>query len=251
MALLLTLCLVILGTSFLSGIFGMAGGLILVGVLLVLMPLPDAMALHAVTQISSNGWRCALWIRHVHWRTVGFYTAGGMIAVAAWSLVQFVPDKPWALLGLGASPFLVRLLPNSLRPDAESAPQAMLYGGGCMMLMLLTGVSGPLADHFFLGGRLEKRAIIATKSMCQTLGHSLKLIYFSGLIDNAGILDPLLGTAAVLAAALGTMLARRVVEAMSDATFRRWGGRIITAIGILYLAQGSLLLSLSLLRTER
>ena len=34
MALLLTLCLVILGTSFLSGIFGMAGGLILVGVLL-------------------------------------------------------------------------------------------------------------------------------------------------------------------------------------------------------------------------
>jgi hypothetical protein len=32
----------------------MAGGLVLVGVLLALLPLPAAMALHAVTQIASN-----------------------------------------------------------------------------------------------------------------------------------------------------------------------------------------------------
>lgn len=240
--LLALLSVVILGTSFLSGIFGMAGGLILVGVLLVLMPLPDAMALHAVTQISSNGWRCALWIRHVRWRVVAFYSAGCLAAVAAWSLVQFVPGKPWALLGLGASPFLVRLLPRGLRPDAESAPQAVLYGATCMMLMLLTGVSGPLADSFFLGGRLEKRQIIATKSMVQTLSHALKLMYFAALIDNAGRIDPWLATAAIAASAAGTVLARRVVESMSDAAFRRWGARIITAIGIFYLAQGAWLL---------
>ena len=30
-------------TSFLSGIFGMAGGMILIGVLLALLPLPQAM----------------------------------------------------------------------------------------------------------------------------------------------------------------------------------------------------------------
>jgi len=240
--LLALLCLVILGTSFLSGIFGMAGGLILVGVLLASMPLPDAMALHAVTQISSNGWRCALWIGHVRWRVVAYYGAGCLVAVGAWSLVRFVPEKPWALLGLGASPFLVRLLPRGLRPNAESAPQAVLYGGTCMMLMLLTGVSGPLADSFFLGGRLEKRQIIATKSMVQTLSHLLKLVYFAALIEDAGRVDPWLAGAAILASAAGTVLARRVVEAMSDASFRLWGGRIITAIGAFYLLQGAWLL---------
>ena len=44
---LVLLCATMVGTSFLSGIFGMAGGLVLVGVLLALMPVPEAMALHA------------------------------------------------------------------------------------------------------------------------------------------------------------------------------------------------------------
>ncbi len=242
MGLMLFLATVMVGTSFLSGIFGMAGGLILVGVLLAVMPLPDAMALHAMTQIASNGWRTALWIRHVRWRIVAAYLAGCLLAVGAWSLVRFVPEKPWALLGLGASPFLVRLLPQGMRPDAESPAQGALYGTLCMALMLLTGVAGPLADSFFLGGKLERRQIVATKSMCQTLSHALKLVYFAGLIENAGTVDPWLGGVAVLASMAGTMLARRVLEAMSDASFRLWGTRIITAIGAFYLVQGAWLL---------
>lgn len=242
MTLFLLLCAVMVGTSFLSGIFGMAGGLILVGVLLAVMPLPDAMALHAVTQIASNGWRTALWIRHVRWRIVAAYAAGCLLALGAWSLVRFVPEKPWALLGLGASPFLVRLLPRGMAPDAESPAQGVLYGTLCMALMLLTGVAGPLADSFFLGGKLERRQVVATKSMCQTLSHALKLVYFAGLIDNAGSVDPWLGGMAILASMAGTTLARRVLEGMSDASFRLWGGRIITAIGLFYLAQGAWLL---------
>src|SRR4051812_50194288 len=48
-------------TAFLSGLFGMAGGMILIGVLLMLMPLPTAMGLHAITQMASNGWGAFLW----------------------------------------------------------------------------------------------------------------------------------------------------------------------------------------------
>jgi len=39
-------------TAFLSGLFGMAGGLILIGVLLTLMPLPSAMVLHAISTVA-------------------------------------------------------------------------------------------------------------------------------------------------------------------------------------------------------
>ena len=70
------LSLLMIGTAFLSGIFGMAGGLILIGVLLVVFPLPTAMVLHAVTQMASNGWRAPLWWRHIVWKSTAFYVAG-------------------------------------------------------------------------------------------------------------------------------------------------------------------------------
>ncbi len=68
--------LLMVGTAFLSGLFGMAGGLILIGVLLALMPLPTAMVLHAITQMASNGWRALLWRAHIRWRPVAVYLIG-------------------------------------------------------------------------------------------------------------------------------------------------------------------------------
>ena len=83
MSLILTaaICLTMVATSFLSGIFGMAGGMILVGVLIVVLPLPEAMMLHGVTQMASNGWRGLLWIKHVRWGAIGAYLAGSAAAL--------------------------------------------------------------------------------------------------------------------------------------------------------------------------
>ena len=89
----MSLSLLMVGTAFLSGIFGMAGGLILIGVLLVVFPLPTAMVLHAVTQMASNGWRAALWFRHIVWKSMAFYVAGCLVSVGLWSLTLYVPDK--------------------------------------------------------------------------------------------------------------------------------------------------------------
>ena len=80
------LLLTMVATSFLSGIFGMAGGMILIGVLLALMPLPQAMVLHAVTQMASNGWRGALWWRYVMWRPVAYFLAGCLLALIVWTV---------------------------------------------------------------------------------------------------------------------------------------------------------------------
>src|SRR3989337_2248489 len=89
-------------TALLSGVFGMAGGLILVGVLLVVMPLPQAMVLHAVTQMASNGWRALLWRQHIVWKLVAVNIVGSLISVLLWSIWLYVPDKAVALLLLGA-----------------------------------------------------------------------------------------------------------------------------------------------------
>jgi uncharacterized membrane protein YfcA len=234
--------LLMVATAFLSGLFGMAGGLILIGVLLALMPLPTAMVLHAITQMASNGWRAFLWRRHIRWRPVFVYLIGCAVALALWSITRYVPDKAIALLLLGVTPFMARLMPSDLKPNPDSIWQGTLYGSICMGLMLMTGVSGPLMDTFFLGGQFDRRTIVATKATCQVASHFTKLIYFGGIIDQATTLDPILAAVAIAASMIGTSLARRILEAMTDSQFRTWATRLITTVASYYILYGSWLL---------
>src|SRR5438105_14625127 len=77
-AVLALLAVSALVTSFISGILGMAGGMILMGILLAVLPLPVAMMLHGITQLASNAWRALLWRREVDWRIFRGYLYGAV-----------------------------------------------------------------------------------------------------------------------------------------------------------------------------
>jgi uncharacterized protein len=51
-----------------------------------------------------------------------------------------------------------------------------------------------------------------------------------------------LAASSTLASMLGTSLARRILEAMSDQQFRTWAGRLITTIASYYIIYGGWLL---------
>jgi len=57
----------ILISSFISGTFGMAGGMVLLGVLLVYLPVTTAMVLFSAIQFVANGWRAILWVCCCKW----------------------------------------------------------------------------------------------------------------------------------------------------------------------------------------
>ena len=238
----MSLSLLMIGTAFLSGIFGMAGGLILIGVLLVVFPLPTAMVLHAVTQMASNGWRAILWWRHIAWRTIGFNVAGNLVSVGLWSIWLYVPDKAMALLLLGLSPFIVRAIPEKVMPRTFGPAQVAATGFVSMMLMLTTGVTGPLLDTMFLRSTLERRQIIATKAACQLFSHGFKLVYFGVLIDQAGTVEPWFLAIAVASSMIGTSLGKLLLERLSEAQFRAWSNRLITALASYYVGYGVVLL---------
>ena len=236
------LSLLMIGTAFLSGIFGMAGGLILIGVLLVVFPLPTAMVLHAVTQMASNGWRATLWFRHIVWKSMACYVAGCVVSVGLWSITLYVPDKAMALLLLGLSPFIIRAIPDRILPRSFGPVQVAATGLVSMMLMLLTGVTGPLLDTMFLRSPLERRQIIATKAACQVFGHGFKLIYFGALIEQVGQVEPWFLAIAVTSSIIGTSLGKLLLEKLSDAQFRIWSNRLITALASYYVGYGLVLM---------
>jgi uncharacterized membrane protein YfcA len=121
---LAALAVVAVVTSFISGVFGMAGGMLLIGFLLFLLPVPVAMVFHGVIQIAANGWRAWLWRHHVRWSVVLQFGLGTAASLLVFSLFDFVPDKALVLMTVGLTPFAALAVPQRFAPDIERGGQA-------------------------------------------------------------------------------------------------------------------------------
>ena len=228
-------------TSFISGIFGMAGGMLLIGFLLVLLPVPVAMVFHGVIQIAANGWRSWLWRDHVRWSVVLQFGLGSAFSLAVFSSVAFVPPKWLVLMAVGLTPFVALAVPQRVAPNIERFGQAFLAGAIGGALQLVSGVTGPILDIFYVRTGMSRQANVATKAAAQVMGHLTKVVYFGALIaEPAGRTLEEWGVMAFAAcfAVLGTTLSRRFLDAMSDLQFYRWTRRIILALGTVYIVQG-------------
>ena len=171
----------VLATSFLSGIFGMAGGLILLGVLLMFMDVAPAMVLFGVIQMSANGWRALLWRVHVRWGIVWRFVLGASAVFLAMRTVAFVPDKALLYLGLGIIPFAADALPKRYAPDISRPGGPYLCGAFIMLIQLLAGAAGHILDMFFHKSGLDRKAIVATKAVTQTVAHVFRVGYFGSI----------------------------------------------------------------------
>ncbi len=231
-------------TSIISGIFGMAGGLILMLILAQIFAVPAAMVLHGVTQFVSNGWRAFLWRRWIDWRIVALYVVGAAPAIALPFLVAYVPDKATMLILLGLVPFAALALPDAVKLDAARPAHAVLCGFLVAGTQLLAGVAGPLLDVFFVRSvTMDRRAVVATKATTQALSHTLKVGYYGSLAAAGTALDWDIYAAAIAAALIGTTLAGPVLEKLSNAGFRKWTKVIVLVVGAISLVQGVWLLT--------
>ncbi len=236
--------LVILITVFLSAIvsamLGMAGVLVLMGVLALVLPVPAAMVTHGVVQSVSNGWRAVLLRRFILWKALGFYLIGSALAGLGLLAVQLTLDRAWLLIALGCVPMLVWLPAGRWSLDAARPVHGVAAGFLVTGLNVIAGVSGPLLDVFFQNTGIDRRAIVATKAASQVAAHGVKIAYYTGpalAVSDAGLLW-LIALAVPLSIA-GTTLGARVLARMSEAVFRRWTKRVVTGIGLVYLVMGA------------
>jgi len=241
-ALLAGLAAASVGTSFVSGILGMAGGMILLGILLAALPLPAAMALHGVTQFASNGWRAAMLRRDIDWRIVRGYAIGALAALGAFTLARVVLPKPAVLIAMGIAPFVGLALPERVYLNVERRGHSFACGLACAALSLTAGIAGPLLDIFFVRSRMTRHRVIATKAVTQVLSHLLKIVYYGVIVGTGAALDAALAATMVVTAFVGTSLSGYVVERMTDASFRSWTRRVIVALGLVYLTSGVVVL---------
>lgn len=235
----------VLITSTISGVLGMAGGMILMAILVLALNVPTAMMVHGAVQASSNGSRAWFLREHIRWSILPPYVVGSLIVLALFALVTFVADPAVILITIGVFPFLARLVKrlhglNITRPLTAAASGAVVTTA-----QLLAGASGPLLDVFYLNAPLNRHEIVACKAVTQTLGHLLKLLYYGWIIgivvteqgQDASVPTWLLLTA-IATAVIGTRMGTRLLARFSDEHFRSVSGAVILVIGAACIAAG-------------
>lgn len=230
--------LAVFGTSILSGIFGMAGGLILMGVLATILPVPLAMTAHGFAQFIANGTRFLSLRKHVDWRSCAYYGIGLAVAAAIFWFVLFSPSPAVLFLTLGAIP-IISLLPRTPKFDFQKPRHAIACGFLNTAAHLTAGVSGPVLDLFFVNSKMNRFQIIATKAFTQTLGHALKVGYFASLASAFTELPLWLPIGVAASAIFGTHAGGWILHRMSEASFRLYLRKIFLLIGFIYLARGA------------
>ena len=226
----------ILFSSFVSGVFGMAGGMVLLGVLLVYFDVATAMVLFSIIQLAANGWRAFHWRAYVLWPIFWRYVAGAVVAFAGMRFVAFVPDKIMVYVALGLMPFAVEILPAAARPNIEWRGVPFITGIVTTLIQFLAGVGGLFLDIFFQKSKLDRKTTNATKAVTQTFSHVLRGLYFGSFTAYHDLTVSIWLPAMALAVG-GSALAPYVVERMTDHGFRQWTRAVIYTIAVVYLVR--------------
>ena len=236
-----------LATAFLSSIFGMLGGLILMGILVSLMKVGPAMILHGLIQMTSNGYRAWLNQKDINWKIVGTLSIGNVLGLAILFSIAFEPDRITVLLALGLLPYIAWAMPSNFAFDVTKTPVGILAGIVVVGTNLLAGVGGPILDIFFQRVEMTRHQVVATKAVAQFLGHVSKVIFFGGLVASSSsenwpelwLLILVIGASLV-----GTTFGKKVLDKINDRTFFSWTQAIMLAVGAVLIVRAIYLINL-------
>ncbi len=231
---LLTLAIAAVGflTAVLSGIAGMGGGTILIGVLYALGLTPTvAVPLHAATQFVANFSRTIVFRKHVEWRAAGWFLLTA--APTPFLIAPFVVHANVHMIEL----LLAALILFSLRPTRDGAeplpqtPAFLLAGFLNGTIGMFVSATGLVVGRLFLRPEWSKETVVGTLAMTQSLGHLLRVLGYASVgfavSERLDLLLPL-----VIAVIAGTVAGRALHERLDEMRFRRLFKMILAALSL-------------------
>ena len=228
----------VFATSVLSGILGMAGGMILMAVLVASLGVTTAMVLHGAVQATANGSRAWFLRRYILWKILPAYVAGAGASVAVFTMLVFVPHPGLVMILVGTFPWAARLSKHLQGLDVTRPLTGFSCGFVVTSAQLLAGASGPLLDVFYLRSPLNRQQIVASKALTQTLGHVLKVIYYGLIVAITADLQTWVYPLAMVIAVAGTRVGTNLLARWNDRDFQRISQVIILTIATVCIAQG-------------
>ncbi|RME56922.1 MAG: sulfite exporter TauE/SafE family protein [Deltaproteobacteria bacterium] len=213
-------------TSTVSGMIGMAGGAMLLALLVIVGIAPaTAIQLHAVIQLVSNLSRIVAYRRTLHLRPIVFFLLaaipGPFLGVRL--LTWLDPASVKVLMGL--SILYATWAPKWGIERLSKVGALMIAGALAGVLGVVIGAIGPIIAPFFLRSDFSKEELIGTKACAQAGVHLLKLIAFGSIGFSIGRMSGWIVPMAV-ASVIGNFCGKWLLGYLTDQWFfrlYRWG----------------------------
>ncbi len=218
-ALSLTLTAFAFLTSALSGLAGMGGGTILIGVFFALGLTPvDAVPLFAAVQFVSNASRTLAYVKHVEWHAAGWFALAAVPATLV--LAPFAEDVDGNLVRLILAGLILASLVPSRAGVAPLPPRPSFVVAGLLngSLGMFTGATGLFVGRLFLRPEWKKETTIATLALTQVLGHGLRVLAY-GFVGYSAFARPALLLQLCLAVIAGTWTGKHLNGRISEERF--------------------------------
>lgn len=206
-------------TSALTAAFGVGGGVALLAVMGVFLPVAALIPVHGAVQLGSNTGRAWHQRAGIRWPILVPFLAGATVGAAAGALTAVeLPDGALKLL-LGC---FVIVVTWAKVPGFDRLTAVGFVVGGAIIsaLTMLIGAGGPLISAFF--GQViadDRRALVATHAAGMTMLHTLKIFAFGALGFAFWSWLPLI-IAMIVTGYVGTVFGSRLLFALPEQRFR-------------------------------
>jgi uncharacterized protein len=226
-------------TSVVSGVMGMAGGMLLLAVMLLRLEPTIAIPVHGIVQLVSNGSRAFFLRKSARWGAVWRFAwpllPGGALGI--W-LLAYVPASG-SRVAIAVFVLASTWLRSFFSIGKGAAAERALPIGGVLVgfFSTLVGATGPLLAPFVLALELGSQGTIATMASCQIFQHASKVLLF-GLqgFDLGGYLLPCLGLS--VCAIAGSGIGTRLLDHFPEKVFKISVKVLLTALALQQLYVG-------------
>ena len=217
---LIALVLCAFFTSLLSGMAGMAGGVLLLSCMTFFLDLRAIVPLHGIVQMVSNSSRCWYLKRHIRWDFVKPFLVGAPVGfMVAYFVLSSLSQTHYFFLLLAGLIFWALFKPKTLPALKLKHRQWAVLGALAGLQGALIGATGPLLAIFFLRDDLSKEQIVATKAMQQFIVHTFKIPLFVSLQFSYSIhLEIIWGM--TFATVAGSFVGVKILKRVQEKTFQ-------------------------------
>ncbi len=212
----LLLILAAFGTSIITAIAGVGGGMILIAFMPGLLPASAIIPVHAIVQLFSNGSRALFGWQDIDWGFTTAFISGAILGglVAAGITLEINLEYTPLLI---AAYILWSVWGPKLQFQRAQRGEFFVIGFIQTALSMIIGATGPMGQASLVARGLQRDALVVTAAFMMIFTHLIKIILF-GLLGFAFInyWQAILGmSAGVIAGAfVGTHIRYKVPEAI-------------------------------------
>jgi uncharacterized membrane protein YfcA len=224
-------------TSALTAAFGVGGGIAMLALMGLFVPVAALIPVHGAVQLGSNTGRAWHQRANVRMDIALPFIAGSLIGAIAGALV--VVQLPDAFLKIVLGVFIIAVTWTKV-PGLATLGRAGMAAASAVLAVttMFVGATGPLLSPI-LAQILpdDRKALVATHGAAMTVQHGLKIVVFSFAGFAFWRWLPLIAVM-VVSGFLGTIYGTRWLDRLPEATFRKWFRIGITILAMDLLRRG-------------